>query len=133
MPFEVDEIFDFLKSYRIDKGVSVRGNSSPGHTRDFTVYWIPERGVLVASEAVGCDGVPEFLVDYDIYLSGIETFLVRNWKVLCTGYRFVLTEGDVAMYLREARKSSRGLSKARRGDACGGKGRGRNSSGFEGG
>ena len=100
--FEIDEIVTPGKKFFLSENISVLGRPSPGHTRDFTVYWIPEKRILIASEAAGCDGVPEFLVDYDIYLKDIEYFVQLNAEVLCTGHKLVITGEDVRPYLKEA-------------------------------
>ena len=72
IPFEIDEVLVPSRSYTVAGDTTVEWFPSPGHTRDFTVYWIPERRILVASEAAGCDNVPEFLVDYDTYVEDIK-------------------------------------------------------------
>lgn len=80
---------------------------TPAHTRDFMSYWIPENGILIASESAGCDGgtgdiISKFLVDYDEYLSGIKRFLKLDVKVLCVGPRFIITGDHVKEYLRSS-------------------------------
>ncbi len=104
VPFGIDEALVPLKSYKIDEEVTVEGIPSPGHTRDFTVYWMPEKKILVASEAVGCNEVPEFLVDYDTYVEDIKKFIEMNPRVLCTGHMLVVTGDDVRDYLEQAWK-----------------------------
>ncbi len=99
IPFEIDEILGSSKSYPVASDATVEWFASPGHTRDFTVYWIPEKGILIASEAAGCDNVPEFLVDYDVYEGGIKKFIDLDPRVLCTGHLLVLTGSDVREYL----------------------------------
>jgi glyoxylase-like metal-dependent hydrolase (beta-lactamase superfamily II) len=100
--FEIDEILNPDESYGLDEDLTVQGFPSPGHTRDFVTYWIPKRRILIASEAVGCDNTPEFLVDYDIYIRDIQRFMAMNPRVLCTGHQLVLTGEDVQVYLKRA-------------------------------
>ena len=102
IPFRIDEVLVPSRSYALDCEATVAWFPSPGHTRDFAVYWIPEKKILIASEAVGCNDVPEFLVDYDVYLAHIERFMAMAPDVLCTGHMLVLTGPDVQAYLRRA-------------------------------
>ena len=102
-PFSVDRCMPREKSVGLSDRLSVEGIFTPGHTRDFVAYWIPERRVLIASEAAGCDNVPEFLVNYDAYIAGLNFFMRLETQVLCVGHQLVVTGKDVAPYLREAR------------------------------
>ncbi len=104
VPFAIDETLVPWKPYDVDDGVTVQGFPSPGHTRDFTVYWTPERKILIASEAAGCDDVPEFIVNYDAYIEGIETFIRLGAQILCTGHKLVLTGEHVSKYLEHIRE-----------------------------
>ena len=104
IPFRIDEVLSSSGSYGLGREATVTWFPSPGHTRDFTVYWISEKRILVASEAVGCNDVPEFLVNYDVYLTHIERFMAMDPQVLCTGHMLVLTGPDVQIYLRRAWK-----------------------------
>ncbi len=107
LPFEIDEVLSQERPFRVGRDIVVTGISSPGHTRDFSVYVIPEKKLMIASEAVGCNEVPEFLVDYNAYLKGIKLFMAMNPKILCTGHMLVLTGEDVQPYLKEALKIAR--------------------------
>jgi len=80
-------------------GLSVNAIPTPGHTWDFLSYWVPEKKILVASEAAGCDGVSEFLVDYDAYRTSLETISQLDVEVLCTGHHKVLTGADARKHL----------------------------------
>jgi 2-aminobenzoylacetyl-CoA thioesterase len=88
-------------------GGHVEAISAPGHTWDFMSYWIPEKGILVASEAVGCDDgtgyiYTEFLVDYDVYRRSLERLARLDMRVLCPGHKMVLTGPDAREYLRRS-------------------------------
>jgi glyoxylase-like metal-dependent hydrolase (beta-lactamase superfamily II) len=72
---------------------------TPGHTWDFLSYWIPEKKILVASEAAGCDGISEFLVDYNAYLDSLKTLSLLDVDILCTGHNLVLTGDDAKKYI----------------------------------
>ena len=99
VPFKIDEVLAPSKAYAVADDITVEWFASPGHTRDFTVYWIPEIRILIASEAVGCDDVPEFLVDYDTYVGDIKKFMAFEPRVLCAGHLLVLTGKDAGEYL----------------------------------
>jgi len=106
IPFGVERIISPRNPISLDFHTSVIGIPSQGHTRDFTVYWIPEKKVLIASEAVGCDDIPEFIVDYDNYVKGIKAFMNLDIHVLCTGHQLVVTGRDVKRYLKRARETA---------------------------
>ena len=52
-PFEVDETAADDQSIPLSNDLTVRVISTPGHTRDSLSYYIPEKKILFASEAVG--------------------------------------------------------------------------------
>ena len=84
-------------------GCRVEVIHSPGHTWDFLSYWVPEKKILIASEAAGCDDgtghiVSEFLVDYDAYVRSLSNLASLDCQILCPGHRVVLTGPDVKEY-----------------------------------
>ena len=112
IPFTIDLTIDTKKRILVSCDVTVESFQTPGHTRDFTSYWIPERQILIASEAVGCDdgmgGIQtEFLVDYDKYLSGLNQLMALDPKILCTGHHLVLTGSDVMDFFDQALESTK--------------------------
>lgn len=75
-------------------GLTVEALSTPGHTRDHMSYYIPEKKILIASEACGClDAtgriIVEFLADYNLYLSSLRRLAKLPVEVLCQGHRLV--------------------------------------------
>ena len=89
---------------RLPGGLSIVPLNTPGHTRDFMSYWIPEKKILIASEAVSCieqdDYIEtEFLVDYDAYIDSIKRLQQLNAKVLCTGHHACFTNDDVQTHI----------------------------------
>jgi glyoxylase-like metal-dependent hydrolase (beta-lactamase superfamily II) len=67
---------------------------TPGHTRDQLSYYIPERKILIGTEATGCMDrtgtfIPEFLVDYDLYMASLRRLAALPTDVLCQGHHFV--------------------------------------------
>lgn len=80
---------------------------APGHTWDLTVYWLPERRILVASEATGDadssgNAQPNFLADYDVYVESIKRLARLDAEILCIGHRIVFTGPDVKAHLKRA-------------------------------
>ena len=61
-----------------------------------------KKKILVASEAAGCDNVSEFLVDYDVYRTSLETLSQLDVEVLCTGHQMVLTGADARTHLLDS-------------------------------
>ena len=80
-------------------GLRVKAIPTPGHTRDFLSYWLPEKRILVAAEAAGCDDVAEFLVDYDAYRTSLEILSQLDAEILCTGHHLVLTGADTKKHM----------------------------------
>ncbi|MBI5895509.1 MAG: MBL fold metallo-hydrolase, partial [Desulfobacterales bacterium] len=85
-PVTVDRTATADQHFDLGDGLTVQALAAPGHTRDFTSYWIASRKILVASEAAGNnDGtgavLPEFLVDIDAYLANITRFAQLDIEV----------------------------------------------------
>lgn len=102
-PFSVDWELTDGDEIDLGGGQSVRVVATPGHTRDFLSYYVPERRILVASEAVGCahrSGRPmvEFIADYDAYLASIRQLRELDVEVLCQGHEKVYVGRDVRDY-----------------------------------
>lgn len=98
-PFEVDIELRDGQVIEVEEGVSVEVIATPGHTRDLMSYYIPHAKVLVASEAAGSldstgNIIPQFLADYDAYLSTIQRLSKLPAEVLCQGHRIVFVGRD---------------------------------------
>ena len=94
LPFDVDMTVEDGQTAELGADVSVRVLATPGHTRDHVSYYIPEKKILVATEASGCldragQIVTEFLVDYDAYLASLKRLAGLPVEVLCQGHHFV--------------------------------------------
>lgn len=103
-PFEVDTIVHDGDRFDLGDGQSLLAIATPGHTRDFMSYYVPERKILVASEAVGCAHesdkiMVEFVADYDSYLASLEKLMALEVEVLCQGHVFIYTGEDVRRFL----------------------------------
>lgn len=95
-PFDVDLILDEGDTLEIANGLTVQVLSTPGHTWDSLSFYIPEKKILVAGEAVGCMspmGVifTEFLVDFDAYIHSMERLAMLEVDILCQSHHQVFT------------------------------------------
>jgi glyoxylase-like metal-dependent hydrolase (beta-lactamase superfamily II) len=92
--FAVDTIVSDGDIIQLKGGVSIQVLATPGHTRDMLSYYIPERKILIATEAAGCADitghvVPQFIVDYESYMQGLRRLAALDVEVLCQGHHFV--------------------------------------------
>lgn len=100
VPFEsiaFDREFSDGESVSLACGTTIEVFNTPGHTWDFLSYWLPDKRVLIASEAVGCYEnetfiQPEFLVNFDVYLESLDRLAALDPRVLCAGHHAVFTE-----------------------------------------
>jgi len=110
-PFGVDMILHDGDSIEIGGGLSVRVLSTPGHTRDFLTYYVPEKKILVASEAGGCalssgQISVDCLTDFEIYMKSFDRLASLDAEVLCQGHRCVYTDEDVELFLQRSRQAA---------------------------
>jgi 2-aminobenzoylacetyl-CoA thioesterase len=97
--FTIDEIIKDGQSIKLEGGGTVEVIATPGHTRDFMSYYLPEKKILVSSESSGCltsNGsiFVQFLADYDDYLASLKRLAGLPVDVLCQGHRVVFTGRD---------------------------------------
>ncbi len=107
MPFDLDLALDGGETIPLGSNGHVEVMNAPGHTWDFLSYWAPEKKLLIASEAVGCDDgygyiFTEFLVDYDAYVSSLTALSRLDVDVLCQGHRLVETGPDAGSHMHRA-------------------------------
>lgn len=105
--FEVDTIINDGQIIQLDKDVSMHVFSTPGHTRDMMSYYIPEKKILIATEAAGCMGhtghiITEFLVDYDAYINSLKRLSLLDVEIFCQGHHFVFTGEDVKKHFAQS-------------------------------
>ncbi len=98
-PFEIDIALDGEAELKINEDLTVQAIPTPGHTRDSFSYWIPSHSILVAGEAVICDGVCDFLVDIEAYLESLKRLKRLEVNVLCIGHRLVVTGDEAKEYI----------------------------------
>jgi glyoxylase-like metal-dependent hydrolase (beta-lactamase superfamily II) len=105
LPFEVDVVLKDGDEVPLGGGLTVRVLATPGHTRDFLSYYVPERKILVASEAAGCADrhgnlSPEFVANYDAYVTSLRRLGELDVEVLCQGHELVYVGEDAREFLR---------------------------------
>lgn len=103
IPFSVDEVLADGDELELEGGEIIQVLASPGHTWDMLCFYLPKRGALVASEAVGCPTqggriITEFLVDYDAYLSSLQRLAQLPVEIICMAHYSVLTGRDARDY-----------------------------------
>jgi glyoxylase-like metal-dependent hydrolase (beta-lactamase superfamily II) len=106
-PFDLDLKLKGGEIIELDPDCHVEVINAPGHTWDFMSYWVPEKKLLIASEAVGCDDgsgyiCSEFLVDYDVYVSSLKSLAQLDANILCQGHRLVHTGPDARAHMHRA-------------------------------
>ena len=95
-PFELDILVKPDQQIPLSADQSLIALNTPGHTWDFISYWIPEKKILVASEAVAIredNGYiqSEFLVDADVYLESLDKLESLGATIVCSGHYAVFT------------------------------------------
>ncbi len=98
-PFEVDIVLRDKQVVELGSGLSVEVLATPGHTRDHLSYYVPERRILVATEASGGldragNIITEFLVDFDLYVDSLRHLADLDAEVLCQGHHYVFIGKD---------------------------------------
>lgn len=97
-PFEVEMVLEDGQEVDLG-GLTVRALETPGHTRDCLSYYLPEKRVLAASEAVGIEGsdgyiTTDFLIDHDLYLASLEKMAALEVEVVCQAHGAIFTGQD---------------------------------------
>jgi glyoxylase-like metal-dependent hydrolase (beta-lactamase superfamily II) len=106
-PFHIDYTLGPNENIKTGENCHVHAIPTPGHTRDFFSYWIPERKILIASESAGTDfgnGVigNEFLTDYDTYRLSLSELVKLDIQVLCLGHKIVLKGRDAKDHMNRS-------------------------------
>ena len=106
-PFSVDVILADGDRIDLPGGMRVQVLETPGHTWDALSFYIPQKKLLIAGEAVGCTspaGVlsTEFLVDFDHYIESIERLAGLDVDILCQSHHQVFTGEDARQVLARA-------------------------------
>jgi len=101
--FEFDIILEDGQTIEIGNGLTVKVMATPGHTRDLISFYIPERRILIATEAGGVRDqagqiITEFLVDYDMYVASLKRLAALDVDIFCQGHHFVFVGDDVGSF-----------------------------------
>jgi glyoxylase-like metal-dependent hydrolase (beta-lactamase superfamily II) len=99
-PFTIEMVLEEGDTVEVGGDITVKAFATPGHTWDSLSYYIPQRKILISSEAVGCANtqgyiVSDCLVDFETYLNSLKRLANLDVDVLCQGHNFVYTERDV--------------------------------------
>lgn len=110
-PFAVDRVLRDGDRIEIGGGLGVEVLSTPGHTRDFLSYYVPEKKILVSSEAGGCAVNSGYisvdcLTDFDVYMASLNRLASLEVGVLCQGHRYVYTGRDVPAFFEKSIRSA---------------------------
>ena len=97
--FRLDMTLAPGRPVKLTGGTEIHPLSTTGHTWDSYSYWIPSRRILIAGEAVICDGICEFLVDFDQYLRSLRELSKLDVDILCTGHHMVVTGKQAREYI----------------------------------
>jgi glyoxylase-like metal-dependent hydrolase (beta-lactamase superfamily II) len=106
-PFEVDVVLHDKDTIEISNDLTVQALDTPGHTWDCLSYYIPQKKILMCSEAAGVPDqtgeiISDFLVDYDRYVESMRRLNHLDVEVLCLGHRFAFTGNDAKEYIPKA-------------------------------
>ena len=106
-PFEVDKTVVDGQSIPLSGDLTLRVISTPGHTRDSLSYYIPEKKILFASEAVGIPDQTGYiyidcLVDYGLYRRSHRALAALDIDALCLGHRVALTGADARRHMDDS-------------------------------
>jgi 2-aminobenzoylacetyl-CoA thioesterase len=98
-PFDVDMVLHDGQRITLETGLTIEVLATPGHTRDHLSYYIPERRILVATEASGSldragNIITEFVVDFDLYMASLRRLASLDVEILCQGHHFVFVGAD---------------------------------------
>ena len=101
--FGVDVTLKDGEFIELSRDLTVQVFETPGHTRDCLSYFIPQKKVLLCSEAAGIPDatgyiVSEALVDYDQYYESMSRLSKVAYEVLCLGHRQALNGQDAKNY-----------------------------------
>jgi glyoxylase-like metal-dependent hydrolase (beta-lactamase superfamily II) len=113
--FAIEMVLDEGDVVEVGEGIAVAVLATPGHTWDSLSYYIPQRKILIASEAVGCANtqgyiVSDCLIDFKTYLSSLKRLAALDVDVLCQGHNFVYTGKDVENFFKRSIEAALGFA-----------------------
>jgi glyoxylase-like metal-dependent hydrolase (beta-lactamase superfamily II) len=103
-PFGVDATAGEGDCFEISPDLTVRVMQTPGHTWDFLSYYVPQRKLLVSSEALGTPDetgyiVTDCLVDYDVHYQSMLRLNALDVDTLCLGHIYACTGSDARRHM----------------------------------
>ncbi|MCF8061998.1 MAG: MBL fold metallo-hydrolase [Deltaproteobacteria bacterium] len=106
-PCEIDRVIEPGGTVPLGPGLGLRALHTPGHTWDFLSFHVPERALLVASEAAGVLHpndyvVCECLVSFEAYLTSLRRLAGLGAEILCQAHHYVFTGPDVEAFFRRS-------------------------------
>ena len=110
-PFDVEMTLHDGEIVDLGEGITVQALSTPGHTWDFLSYYIPEKRILIASEAAGCASASghisvDCLTDFELCLDSLRRLAELDVRILCQGHRYVYTDEDVPTFMERSLRSA---------------------------
>lgn len=107
-PFEIDIELQDGQVFDLGAGTTVEVLATPGHTQDHYSFYLPKDKILIAGEAAGVyygptTISPEFVSDYDAYLSSIQRLALLPTEVYCQGHMVCMTgEKEISDYFERS-------------------------------
>lgn len=104
-PFTIDIVLEDRQIFDLGAGTTVEVLATPGHTQDHHSFYMPRERILIAGEAAGVyygpnTISPEFVSDYDAYLSSLQRLALLPAAVYCQGHYACMTgEEEIRTYL----------------------------------
>ncbi len=111
--FEVTRVLEDGDVLPLSPGLNLQVIAAPGHTRDFLCYYVPERRILITSEAGGTvlpdnqDIVSEHLVSYGLYVDSLARLAQRPADLILLGHHWHLVGPEARDYLPRSLEASR--------------------------
>jgi 2-aminobenzoylacetyl-CoA thioesterase len=104
LPPEIDLVLKDGDTLDLGNGMNISVLETPGHTRDSITFCIDPLDAVAPGEALGVvqlDGriCPEFLTDFDDYLSSVRKILARKPKIILMPHGPSLLGDDAAEFL----------------------------------
>jgi glyoxylase-like metal-dependent hydrolase (beta-lactamase superfamily II) len=107
-PFEVDIELQDQQVFDLGAGTTLEVMATPGHTQDHHSFYLPHDKILIAGEAAGVyygpqTISPEFVSDYDAYVSSLQRLARLPVDVYSQGHYACMTgEEEIKAYFERS-------------------------------
>ncbi len=106
-PFSIDRTVSDGDILHLGPDLSIHILATPGHTRDSLSFFIPERKILIPSEALGIPDatgyiITECLSNYDQYTISLLKLKSLNPETLCLGHYRAFSGKDASQYIDDS-------------------------------